>query len=131
MRNDLRSFAVDAIREAQPLAARAREIPKAEMDEYLKGGYGIFAGRKVQWATLKFAPLAARWVSTQSWHSRQRARIDPDGSFVLEIPYADDRELVMELLRYGADVEVLGPDSLRYRVARAHAEALELYREDA
>ncbi len=130
LRGGLRSFAVDAIREALPLAARAKEMPKAELDEYLKAGYGIFAGRKLQWATLKFAPLAARWVARQSWHARQRARIDPDGSFVLEIPYADDRELVMEVLRYGAEVEVLGPDSLRHRVAQAHAEALELYREE-
>ena len=116
LRNDLRSFAVDAIRAAQLLDTRAREVPKAELDEYLKGGYGIFAGRVVQWATLRFAPLAARWVASQSWHSSQRARFEKDGSYVLELPYANDRELLMEILKYGPEVEVLAPAALREKV---------------
>src|SRR5688572_4469558 len=54
VREDLRSFAVDAIRAAELREASAKEIPAAELDEHLASGYGIFAGRKVQWATLKF-----------------------------------------------------------------------------
>ena len=113
VREDLRSFAVDAIRDVELRDARAKEIPKAELDEHLASGYGIFAGRKVEWAALKFTPEAARWVSAQSWHPKQRARVVKDGSYVLEVPYADDRELVMEILKYGADVEVLAPPALR------------------
>jgi predicted DNA-binding transcriptional regulator YafY len=116
VREDLRSFAVDAIREAELRDARAKEVPKAELDEHLASGYGIFAGRKVEWAALKFTPEAARWVSAQSWHPKQRARVEKDGSYVLEVPYADDRELVMEILKYGAEVEVLEPDLLREKV---------------
>jgi predicted DNA-binding transcriptional regulator YafY len=128
LREDLRSFAVDAIRGAALVERRAKEVPKADLDEYLKSGYGIFAGRKVEWATLRFSPVAARWVSAQSWHSRQRARIEKDGSYVLELPYSNDRELVMDILRYGADVEVLGPPALRKRVAEALREAAKRYR---
>jgi predicted DNA-binding transcriptional regulator YafY len=117
LREELRSFAVDAIRGVSLLEARAKEMPKAELDAYLKSGYGIFAGRDIQWATLRFTPQAARWVAAQSWHSRQKSRIEADGSYVLELPYADDRELLMEILKYGADVEVLAPPALRQRVA--------------
>jgi len=127
MRNDLRSFSVDAIREARLKDERAREVPKAELDAYVKSGYGIFAGRAVEWATLHFTPQAARWVATQSWHTDQRARFEPDGSYVLEIPYADDRELVMEVLKYGPDVEVLEPKGLRERVLKQLASALKNY----
>jgi predicted DNA-binding transcriptional regulator YafY len=56
-------------------------------------------------------------VSAQNWHPNQRARVEKDGSYVLEVPYAEDRELVMEILKYGADVEVVAPGSLRERVA--------------
>ena len=117
LREDLRSFSVDALREATLLDARAKEVAKTELDEYLKSGYGIFAGRAVEWATLKFTPQAARWVASQSWHSNQRARFEKDGSYVLEVPYADDRELVMEVLKFGPDVEVLGPKGLRQKIA--------------
>jgi predicted DNA-binding transcriptional regulator YafY len=124
LREDLRSFAVDAIREARLCDARAKDIAGAELDEYLGSGYGIFAGRTVQWATLKFTPQAARWVSAQNWHPKQRVRVEKDGAYVLEVPYAEDRELVMEILKYGADVEVIAPAALRARVAEAlHAAA--------
>jgi len=127
LRNDLRSFAVDAIREARLLDTRAKEIPDAELDEHLGAGYGIFAGRKVEWATLKFTPAAARWVSAQSWHPKQRARIDKDGSYFLELPYSESPELVMEILKFGPDVEVLAPDELRRRVREALVEAARRY----
>src|SRR5688572_12659468 len=117
LREDLRSFAADAIRDAVIRDARAKEVPEAALDEHLASGYGIFAGRKVQWATLKFSPQAARWVSAQNWHPKQRARVEKDGTYILELPYAEDRELVMEILKFGANVEVLAPESLRGRVA--------------
>ncbi len=31
-----------------------------------------------------------------------------DGSIELEIPYSDERELIGDVLRFGADVRVLG-----------------------
>jgi predicted DNA-binding transcriptional regulator YafY len=127
LREDLRSFAVDAIREARLLEGRAKEMPANELDEYLGSGYGIFGGRKVQWATLKFTPEAARWVSAQNWHPKQRSRVEKDGSYVLEVPYAEDRELVMEILKYGAEVEVAGPAALRTRVREALTQAAARY----
>jgi predicted DNA-binding transcriptional regulator YafY len=127
LREDLRSFAVDAIRAAEFRDGRAKEIPDVELDEYLGSGYGIFAGRKVEWATLKFSPEAARWVSAQNWHPKQRSRVEKDGSFVLEVPYAEDRELVMEILKHGPDVEVVAPEALRRRVAEALSAAMRRY----
>ena len=127
LRDDLRSFAVDAIRDARLVDERAKEVSASELDEYLGSGYGIFAGRKVQWATLKFTAEAARWVSAQNWHPKQRSRVEKDGSYVLEVPYAEDRELVMEILKYGAQVEVLEPAQLRKRVADALKQATQRY----
>ena len=127
LRKDLRSFAVDAIREAKLTDARAKEIPPAELDEHLGAGYGIFAGRKVEWATLRFTPAAARWVSAQSWHPKQRSRVEKDGSYYLELPYSEAPDLVMEILRYGPDVEVMGPAPLRERVAQSLADAAGRY----
>lgn len=128
LREDLRSFSVDAMQQAELLDARAREIAKGELDEYLKSGYGIFSGRQVTWAKLNFSPLAARWVAKQSWHGKQRGAFQKDGSYLLEIPYTDDRELLMDILRHGADVEVLEPPALRKRVAESLTEALKPYR---
>jgi len=127
LRKDLRSFALDAIREARLLDAKAKEVPDAELDAHLAAGYGIFAGKKVEWATLRFTPQAARWVAAESWHPNQRSRLEPDGSYVLELPYSEPRELVMDILRHGADVEVLAPPALRQHVAEALREGAKRY----
>ena len=81
----------------------------------------------MEWAKLRFTPAAARWVAAQSWHSAQRSQVEADGSYVLELPYSDDRELVMEILKFGADVEVLAPEALRARVAEVLRKAVERY----
>jgi predicted DNA-binding transcriptional regulator YafY len=126
-RRDIRIFAVDAISAAQALEDAAREVPEERLDEVLRAGYGIFAGEAVQRAVLRFSPSRARWVANEAWHSQQVGRLEPDGSYVLEVPYSQEPELVMDILRYGQDVEVLSPPSLRRRVADELAMAAAVY----
>jgi predicted DNA-binding transcriptional regulator YafY len=116
MRRGLRSFAVDAIRRAETLEKAARNVPDGTLDAVLGSGYGIFSGRRVTWAKLRFTPERSRWVGSEQWHPRQRSRWEADGSYVLQVPYSDDRELLMDILKYGAEVQVLAPESLKSRV---------------
>lgn len=116
LRNDLRSFAVDAITQVEFLDKPARTVPKARLKAQLESGYGIFSGSKVQWATLRFTPERARWVAQECWHTQQKGQTQDDGHYLLKVPYNDDRELLMEILGHGDQVEVLAPASLRQRV---------------
>ena len=126
-RKDIRSFAVDGIRRAGVLDLAAKEIADRELDEVLGESYGIFSGRARAWAKLKFTPARARWVATEEWHPKQRAGYQPDGSYVLEFPYGDDRELIGDILRHGAEVEVLAPRELRARCRDQLKAALRRY----
>jgi len=116
LRKGLRSFAVDAIRRAEVLEKATRNVPEHTLDQVLGAGYGIFSGRRLSWARLRFTAERARWVSTEQWHPKQKAQFEADGSYVLAVPYSDDRELIMDILKYGADVQVLAPEALRTRV---------------
>ncbi len=78
---------------------------------------------------MRFTPERARWVATEQWHPQQRSRSEADGSYVLELPYSDPRELVMDILRHGPEVEVLAPEDLRRTVREALKSALNLYPE--
>ena len=127
VRNELRSFAIDAVRRAEIVDTPTRNVPEKTLDAMLGSGYGIFSGRKVRWARLRFAADRSRWVSAERWHPRQKGAFQPDGCYVLELPYSDDRELVMDILRYGPDVEVLAPSNLRSAVQSRLQNALELY----
>jgi predicted DNA-binding transcriptional regulator YafY len=127
LRRDLRVFSVDAMRAAVVRGDAAREVTDEELDRVLGAGYGIFAGADTQVAVLRFTPEAARWVADEVWHSRQVGRIESDGSYRLELPYSREPELVMDLLRHGAGVLVLGPPALREHVARELARAARQY----
>jgi predicted DNA-binding transcriptional regulator YafY len=126
-RKAIRIFSVDAIRAAAVLDAAAREVDDAELDRELGAGYGIFAGADTQVAVLRFSPARARWVADETWHSRQVGRFEPDGSYRLEVPYSQEPELVMDILRHGSEVEVLAPASLRLKVADELAAAATRY----
>lgn len=115
-RDALRTFSVDAIEAARLLDAAAIDIPDTHLDEELGAGYGIFSGRTVHWATLRFSPQKSRWVSAERWHSDQRGHWDEHRRWVLELPYSDPRELVMDILRHVPEVEVIGPPELRAEV---------------
>lgn len=115
---------MDAIEAARVLDRPAIDVPDDELDAVLGAGYGIFAGREVQWATLRFEATRARWVAAEMWHPAQRGHFEDDGRYVLELPYADPRELLMDVLRHVPEVEVLGPDELRLAVKERLLEAL-------
>ena len=112
-RDALRSFSVDRIAAARVLDAAARDIDEAELNQHLAGSYGIFSGEPKGWATIVFSPKAARWVADEHWHSQQQGRFLPDGRYELKVPYSAGRELLMDVMHYGSDAEIIEPASLR------------------
>jgi len=128
LRKGLRSFALERILQARPLPAKAKSVPESQLDRHLASAYGIFAGEPRETAVLRFTPERARWVSEESWHPHQEGRFLPDGGYELRLPYGDPRELVMDILRHGAEVEVAEPPELRRAVAAELERAAGRYR---
>lgn len=112
-REALRSFSIDRIHAAKPLDGVAKDVADEDLNTHLAGSYGIFSGTPKGWATIRFSPKAARWVADEHWHSRQQGRFLQDGSYELKLPYSVPRELLMDVLHYGADAEIIEPKSLR------------------
>jgi predicted DNA-binding transcriptional regulator YafY len=127
LRDDLRNFSVDAIQHAEILDKRAKDVSEKRLDEVLGSGYGVFTGDNITWATLRFSPERSRWVATERWHPKQESRVLKDGSFELKVPYADDRELIMDIMKYGGDCQVVSPKALRERVGAEFKRALGHY----
>lgn len=116
-RDELRSFALDAVTQARLLKQSACEVDSATLDATFGPSYGIFSGGRIQWARLQFTAERARWVANEEWHPQQKCSYRRDGSYLLSVPYSDHRELLMDILRHGRHCEVLGPVSLRRAVA--------------
>lgn len=127
-RDGLRCFALECIRGAKRLDIPARNVAEATLNAELGSSYGIFTGKAAKTAKLRFTPERARWVAREIWHPAQKGSFDAKGYYSLEIPYKDDRELVMDILKHGPEVEVLAPTVLRKRVRELLAQSARQYR---
>ena len=125
LRNELRSFGLDAIQGVWLGTEVAHEVPEGEVAAILDSGYGIFSGKAIDWAELEFSPTAAQWVSKQTWHPQQQSYFAADGSYRLRVPFSNSTELVMDVMRHLPDVKVLAPDSLKHRVKERLLASLE------
>lgn len=116
LRQGLRSFSVDAIQSLQILGEAATDIDHDQLVAQLESGYGIFSGIDISEAVLRFSPQIARWVSREQWHPEQQGEYDDSGFYILRIPYSQDTELIMDILKHGSEVEVLQPETLRNKL---------------
>lgn len=126
----IRMFAVDRIRLASLLTETALELDDALLDEHLATSYGIFSGTPTATAVLRFSAHRARWVADEEWHPAQVSRWLDDGRYELEFPYGDPRELLMDILKYGPDCEVVAPAELRAEACELLHAAAARYRAD-
>lgn len=61
-------------------------------------------------------PERACWVAAEHWHPEQEGAFLDDGNYQLRLPYSNDPELIMDVLKYGPDCEVVAPAGLRENV---------------
>jgi len=81
-------------------------------DNWLQASFGIFKGPVRYRATIKFTGAAAKIIRHQHWHPDQDL-IQKRNHILLSLPVADDRELLMKVLQFGAQAEIIRPKSLR------------------
>ena len=127
LREALRSFAIDGIIETDILDKKAIDVSEKELKENFTESYGIFSGKATQTCKLRFSANRARWVSTENWHPKQVGKTEADGSYTLEFPFNQDLELLMDILKFGSDVQVLAPTSLKNKVKEELKKTLHLY----
>lgn len=130
LRNKLRTFSLERISSVYLLESVAEDVDEDELNRKLGSAYGIFAGVADKEAVLRFMPERARWVADETWHPEQVSRWLDDGSYELRIPYANETELILDICRYGPDVEVVEPEALRQTVAERIRRAAKQYGEE-
>ena len=106
----LRVFRIDRIARARAEAERFAARGDLALDDVLRDGKVLSGGGDAV-MRVRYSPRVARWIA-----ERERLAIAPDGSVEAEYPLLDLEWGVRQALRYGPDVEVLGPEQLREAV---------------
>lgn len=123
----LRLFALERIADPDVTNEAARLPADRDLDRHVNASFGIFSGEAREWAVLRFTAEMARWIGDETWHPDQVGQWR-NGAYELQVPYSDPRELLMEILKYGPDVEVVAPDTLRAATSEQLRLALRQYR---
>lgn len=117
-----RHFSMDRIEgptlQDQPIAAPAIENERP---------YGLFDAPATDTAVLRFTPERAKWISGEIWHAQQQGVFLENGIYELRVPYGNDTELILDIARYGPDVEVIAPQTLRDKLSDWHRRAAAIY----
>jgi len=69
---------------------------------------------------VRYSPRIARWIA-----EREEGNVDGDGSFIVEHPLVDPDWGVRHVLQYGAEAEILEPQSLREAIREKLSRAAE------
>jgi len=112
LRKTERIFSVERVRELKVLATRFTVRPGFNAQEYLRHTWGIIKGEIVPVKVI-FAKSIARYIRDRLWHPTQKFRELSDGRLEMSLRVADTLEVRRWILGYGAQAEVVEPQSLR------------------
>ncbi|MEF9475381.1 MAG: WYL domain-containing protein [Candidatus Mariimomonas ferrooxydans] len=127
LRDKMRSFVLGRISNLKVLDTVFTIKKDFDIKKYLHSSFGIYKGKPKEVVKLRFSPKRARWVKSQKWHRDQKTRVLEDGSLELSFPVASFFEIEMEVLKHGAEVEVVSPESFRELIKSSAQKILEIY----
>jgi len=127
LRDAVRDFALVRLAITGPAGDPFPRDPAFDPEAYLEESFGIFHGPGRHPVVLRFTPFRARWVRHQRWHRDQEMEEHADGALTLRFPVSHFPEVRMEILKFGADCEVLAPPTLRDEIAAEAARLTALY----
>jgi len=126
-RDAIRTFKVERILDLALTPRQFEPAEGADVESVLGRAWDIIADQPDTTVRLRFAPTVAARVREATWHPTQQLEEEPDGSLLWTGRVAGTIEIRLWILRWGDDVEVLEPQTLRDDVAATLRRALERY----
>jgi predicted DNA-binding transcriptional regulator YafY len=128
-----RTYRVSNIQTLEPIKGQSKRPARFDLSRYWSAWSRDFERRLLrERAIVKLSPAGRRILRDTSAAAHEaveaaHARCKPDGWVKAEIPVESIDNATRQLLRMGAEIEVLGPPDLRAAVAREAARVVALY----
>jgi predicted DNA-binding transcriptional regulator YafY len=126
-RKNIRDFVLARMKNIKILNESFRTKKDFDPQSYLQSAFGIFKGKPDKEVTLRFTPKKSKWIKEQVWYNDQKIRTLKDGSIELAFPVVSYYEVIMDILRHGAEVEVVKPKALRVLIKEEALKILKIY----
>ena len=125
--HEVRSWRLDRIRSARLLPTTFSVPTDFDIDTVLGAAWAIWQGPGGDRVVLRFSPEARQWVDESPWPAHTQRLDLPGGGIEIRLDVTGEVEMRPWLMRWGGNVEVLEPASLRRHIAELHAAAAALY----
>jgi predicted DNA-binding transcriptional regulator YafY len=122
-----RTFRLNRVSKVQLTGMRFSRHPDYNFTERHKYSFSVFVGETRQKVRVRFSPRIAPYIHEACWHWTQHPTPQPDGSLLFEVEVNDPREVGWWVLQWGADAEVLEPESLRQELRETAERLVEVY----
>jgi predicted DNA-binding transcriptional regulator YafY len=127
-RGDLRDFVLSRVAEMEILTDLVgEELLGRDIKRMIDRHYGIFLQGKEKKVKVRFHGRSVGIVRDQLWFAGQQVTEEKD-TLLLSFPVTDYREVLGDILRFGADAEVLEPVELRDLVKKTATHMNRIYR---
>ncbi|PKM80069.1 MAG: hypothetical protein CVU88_04910 [Firmicutes bacterium HGW-Firmicutes-13] len=127
LRNQVRIFALDRIREIIPTKKNFCIPDNHTVDSFFNDAFQFFKGEKSQAVRIWFSSHKARWIKEKTWHPSQKLEIQEDGSIILEITSSGIESLIRWIMSFGSNSRVISPQWLVEEVKSEIKKLQELY----
>ncbi len=129
LRQAIRFFALDRIRELQPTELTFAVTEEFNPDEFFHDTFQLYKGADIHQIKIWFSPTQARWIREKQWHPTQVIEENPDGSLVLIMHTSGLIQVKRWVLSFGDDAKVLAPPELVSAVVKELNSARNVYLE--
>jgi proteasome accessory factor B len=123
----MRTFKLERLERAEVLKETYTIPNDFNPEAYLTTVWGIMQGSELTTVVLRFTPAATPLMRERQWHPSQTLETTTEGGCILRVKVTEPAEMQPWIRSWGAQVEVLAPQSLRERIANELRQAAQLY----
>lgn len=121
-------FRVNRIKRVSFLGVRvATPLVPYNFRERHRHSFSVFVGNPPQRVRIRFRPAVRQYITETRWHTSQQIDDLSDGSFIFTVEVSEPREVGWWVLQWGANAEVLEPESLRQEMIETAGALVAVY----
>ena len=126
----VKSFGLERISNLEILNEKVLGVGTLDVEAHFRDCFGIICEDdiKAEDILLMFTPSEAKYIKSLPLHHSQRVISETDSGTIFALHLYPSYDLMMELLSFGNQVQVLEPVTLREQVREKLREALDQYR---
>ncbi len=124
-----RVYRVNRIRRVTPHPVTVPRRGDYNFAQRHRNSFSTFVGDTVEKVTVRFTKRIAPYIRESCWHGSQKITPQRDGGILFEVEVSEPKEVGWWVLQWGAEAEVLKPESLRRYITDAAKDLVNLYTE--